>query len=107
MVTGDDVATSAAIAKQVGIPGEAILGTDFATMAEAERPERIDHIGVVARVDRVAPEHKVLLAETLKRKATEHHRQLEDELDRGRRSPPGHTSSPNRTSCSGCSGPLI
>ena len=32
---------------------------------EAERLERIDHIGVVGRV---APEHKVLLAETLKKK---------------------------------------
>ena len=46
-------------------PGEAILGADFAALPEAERLERIDHIGVVGRV---APEHKVLLAETLKKK---------------------------------------
>ena len=65
MVTGDDVVTGAAIAKQLSIPGEAILGADFAALPEAERLERIDHIGVVGRV---APEHKVLLAETLKRK---------------------------------------
>jgi Ca2+-transporting ATPase len=65
MVTGDDVITGAAIAKQVGIPGEAILGADFAAMPEAERLARIDDIGVVGRV---APEHKVLLADTLKRK---------------------------------------
>jgi Ca2+-transporting ATPase len=32
MVTGDDVTTGAAIAKQLGIPGEAILGADFAAM---------------------------------------------------------------------------
>src|SRR5215475_2882748 len=64
MVTGDDVVTGAAIAKQVGIPGEAILGADFAALSEAERQRRIDGIGVVGRV---APEHKVLLAETLKR----------------------------------------
>jgi len=65
MVTGDDVVTGAAIASQLGIPGEAILGADFAALSEPERLERIDHIGVVGRV---APEHKVLLAETLKKK---------------------------------------
>ena len=64
MVTGDDVTTGAAIAKQVGIPGEAVLGADFAAMSEAERLERIGDIGVVGRV---APEHKVLLVETLKK----------------------------------------
>jgi P-type Ca2+ transporter type 2C len=65
MVTGDDVTTGAAIAKQVGIPGEAILGADFAALSEPERLDRIDGIGVVGRV---APEHKVLLADTLKKK---------------------------------------
>jgi len=65
MVTGDDVITGAAIAKQLDIPGEAILGADFASLSQQERLERIDHIGVVGRV---APEHKVLLAETLKQK---------------------------------------
>jgi Ca2+-transporting ATPase len=65
MVTGDDVVTGAAIARQLDIPGEAILGAEFAALSEAERLERIDHIGVVGRV---APEHKVLLAETLKKK---------------------------------------
>jgi Ca2+-transporting ATPase len=65
MVTGDDVVTGAAIAKQLNIPGEAILGGDFAALSEPERLERIESIGVVGRV---APEHKVLLAETLKKK---------------------------------------
>ena len=65
MVTGDDVITGAAIAKQLNIPGEAILGAEFAALSEPERLKRIDHIGVVGRV---APEHKVLLAETLKTK---------------------------------------
>jgi len=65
MVTGDDVITGAAIARQVGIGGEAILGADFAALPEAERLARIDSIGVVGRV---APEHKVLLADTLKQK---------------------------------------
>jgi Ca2+-transporting ATPase len=65
MVTGDDVVTGAAIAEQVGIAGEAMLGADFAALPEAERIDRIDRIGVLGRV---APEHKVLLADTLKKK---------------------------------------
>ena len=65
MVTGDDVVTGEAIAKQLGIPGEAILGADFAALSEAERLSRIDKIGVVGRV---APEHKVLMVETLRKK---------------------------------------
>jgi len=65
MVTGDDLTTAAAIAAKIGIDGEAILGADFAALPEAERLDRIDGIGVVGRV---APEHKVLLADTLKKK---------------------------------------
>lgn len=65
MVTGDDVITGAAVAEQIGIGGEAILGAEFAALPESERLERIERIGVVGRV---APEHKVLLAETLKKK---------------------------------------
>ncbi len=65
MVTGDDVTTGAAIARQLGIPGTAMLGTEFAALSEQERLDRIDEIGVVGRV---APEHKVLLVQTLKRK---------------------------------------
>ena len=64
MVTGDDVVTGAAIAKQLGIPGEAILGADFAALSEDERLARIDGIGVVGRV---APEHKVLMVDTLRK----------------------------------------
>jgi Ca2+-transporting ATPase len=64
MVTGDDVITGAAIAEQLGIEGEAILGSEFAELDESERLERIDQIGVVGRV---APEHKVLLVDTLKK----------------------------------------
>ena len=65
MVTGDDVVTGAAIAKQLGIPGESILGADFAALSEEERLSRIDQIGVVGRV---APEHKVLMVNTLQKR---------------------------------------
>ena len=65
MVTGDDVVTGAAIAAQLGIPGTAMLGSEFAALSDEERLARIDDIGVVGRV---APEHKVLLVKTLKAK---------------------------------------
>jgi len=65
MVTGDDVITGAAIAKQLGIPGTSMLGADFAALSDEERLARIDDIGVVGRV---APEHKVLLVKTLRAK---------------------------------------
>ena len=65
MVTGDDVTTGAAIATQLGIPGEAMLGSEFAALSDEERLARIDGIGVVGRV---APEHKVLLVKTLRAK---------------------------------------
>jgi P-type Ca2+ transporter type 2C len=65
MVTGDDVITGAAIAKQLGIEGEAILGAEFAALDESQRRSRIEQIGVVGRV---APEHKVLLVDTLKQR---------------------------------------
>ena len=65
MVTGDDVITGAAIADRLGIPGESMLGAEFAALSEPERLARIDDIGVVGRV---APEHKVLLVDTLKKK---------------------------------------
>jgi Ca2+-transporting ATPase len=50
---------------QLRIPGTAILGADFAALPEHVRIARIDEIGVVGRV---APEHKVLLVDTLKKK---------------------------------------
>ena len=65
MVTGDDVTTGAAIATQLGIPGSAMLGSEFAALSDEERLARIDDIGVVGRV---APEHKVLLVQTLRKK---------------------------------------
>jgi P-type Ca2+ transporter type 2C len=65
MVTGDDVVTGAAIAKQLGIEGRAVLGEDFANLSDEERLRQIDDIGVVGRV---APQHKVLLVETLRKK---------------------------------------
>ena len=65
MITGDHAVTAAAIASELGIPGRAITGAEFKAMSDAELDKAIDDIGVIARV---APEDKVRLVESLKRK---------------------------------------
>jgi Ca2+-transporting ATPase len=65
MITGDHAVTAAAIAKELGIPGRAISGTEFKAMSDDELEAAIDEIGVIARV---APEDKVRLVDTLKRR---------------------------------------
>jgi len=63
MITGDHAVTAAAIAGQLGIPGRAITGAEFAAMPDDELKAQIDDIGVIARV---APEDKVRLVSILK-----------------------------------------
>jgi Ca2+-transporting ATPase len=65
MITGDHAVTAKAIADQLGIEGRAITGAEWGAMTDAEADQQIDGIGVIARV---APEHKVRLVETLRRK---------------------------------------
>ena len=65
MITGDHVTTAGAIANQLGIEGDALSGTEFAALSDAELDARVEDIGVVARV---APEDKVRLVEKLKEK---------------------------------------
>jgi P-type Ca2+ transporter type 2C len=65
MITGDHATTAAAIATQLGIEGRALPGTEFAALDDAELEYEVENIGVVARV---APEDKVRLVDTLKRK---------------------------------------
>jgi Ca2+-transporting ATPase len=65
MITGDHAVTAGAIARELGIDGEAITGAEFEAMSDAEAVERIDRIGVIARV---TPEDKVRLVETLRTK---------------------------------------
>jgi Ca2+-transporting ATPase len=63
MITGDHAVTAAAIAGQLGIPGRAMTGADFAALSDEEALRQIGEIGVIARV---TPEHKVRLVEVLK-----------------------------------------
>jgi Ca2+-transporting ATPase len=65
MITGDHAVTAAAIAKELGIPGKAISGAEFKAMSDEELDAAIEDIGVIARV---APEDKVRLVDSLKRK---------------------------------------
>ena len=65
MITGDHAVTASAIAKELGIPGRAITGQEFAAMSDEQVMQEVDNIGVIARV---APEHKVRLVDILQRK---------------------------------------
>jgi P-type Ca2+ transporter type 2C len=64
MITGDHAVTAAAIAKELGIPGRAMTGAEFAALNDEEALRQIDDIGVIARV---TPEHKVRLVDVLKK----------------------------------------
>jgi Ca2+-transporting ATPase len=63
MITGDHAVTAAAIAADLGIPGSAVTGADLDRMDDdAELAERLDDIGVIARV---SPTHKIRIVQTL------------------------------------------
>jgi len=65
MITGDHAVTAQAIAHQLGIPGRAITGAEFAALSDEQADAEIDEIGVIARV---TPEQKVRLVDILKRR---------------------------------------
>jgi P-type Ca2+ transporter type 2C len=64
MITGDHATTAAAIARELGIEGHAVTGTEFAAMSDDQLLRELPDIGVIARV---APEDKVRLVQLLKR----------------------------------------
>ncbi len=65
MITGDHAATARSIATDLGIPGAAITGRELDDLDVEQLSERIDDLGVFARV---APEHKVRIVEALQRR---------------------------------------
>ena len=65
MITGDHAVTAAAVAGQLGIDGAVLTGTEFAAMSDEEALDKVDGIGVIARV---SPEHKVRLVDVLRKK---------------------------------------
>jgi magnesium-transporting ATPase (P-type) len=64
MITGDHVLTAKAVARQLGIisgdKGDALVGEDLAAMSDEELYEAVGNISVYARV---APEHKLKIAQ--------------------------------------------
>ncbi|CCK32499.1 putative calcium-transporting ATPase [Streptomyces davaonensis JCM 4913] len=62
MITGDHADTAAAIARELDIRGAVVTGAELAEMTEEQLAERIEGIGVFARV---APEHKVTIVRAL------------------------------------------
>jgi Ca2+-transporting ATPase len=65
MITGDHKDTALAVARELGIEGEAMTGAELEAVDALDLVERIEHIGVFARV---APEHKVKIVRALKAK---------------------------------------
>lgn len=63
MITGDHVLTGAAIARELGLEGEAIAGRQLEEMDDRELIRRIPAISVFARV---APEHKLRIVRALR-----------------------------------------
>jgi Ca2+-transporting ATPase len=64
MITGDHASTAAAIGRELGLEGDAVSGADLDKMSDSALVERIDGIGVFARV---APTHKLELVKALQR----------------------------------------
>lgn len=62
MVTGDHPRTVEAIARELGIVGSAVTGTELNRLDDAELAAQVEQLGVVARV---APEHKVRIVHAL------------------------------------------
>ena len=65
MITGDYAVTAAAVAGQLGIDGAVLTGAEFGAMSDEEALNKIDSIGVIARV---SPGHKVRLVDVLRKK---------------------------------------
>ncbi|MGK2871881.1 MAG: cation-translocating P-type ATPase [Alphaproteobacteria bacterium] len=64
MITGDHKLTAAAIAAELGITGSIMTGAELDTLSVDQLAERLEGIGIFARV---APEHKVKIVHALKR----------------------------------------
>ncbi len=63
MITGDHKLTAVAIARQLGIEGNAVTGEELDRIKNLE--EKVEEIGVYARV---SPEHKIKIIDALKKK---------------------------------------
>ena len=62
MITGDHLVTASAIARDLGIEGEAVSGADLDGIGDDELIDRAPDLGVLARV---SPEHKIRMVRSL------------------------------------------
>lgn len=65
MITGDHCLTAAAIARDLGLPGEVHEGRELSGLDPVALGELVTRTGVFARV---APEHKMLIVQTLQKR---------------------------------------
>lgn len=65
MITGDHLITAQAIAREVGIYGEAVSGDELDKISDKQFIERVEKINIYARVN---PEHKLRIVNALKTK---------------------------------------
>ncbi|WP_296806880.1 HAD-IC family P-type ATPase [Thiocapsa sp.] len=63
MITGDHKLTAEAIGRELGLTGEVVTGAELDAMDESTLGQRIEDIGVIARV---SPAHKVRIVKALK-----------------------------------------
>jgi Ca2+-transporting ATPase len=64
MITGDQLLTAEAIAKEIGITGKAVSGEELEKMNEKELLSAVKEVNIYARV---SPEHKLRIINSLKR----------------------------------------
>mgnify|MGYP000863942170 CR=1 FL=1 len=62
MITGDHPTTATAIAQEIGIVGDTVSGTELDGWSDEHLTERVEDIGVFARV---SPEHKLRIVRSL------------------------------------------
>lgn len=63
MITGDHMATARSVAQRIGLKGDALSGEELARMSDEELYDRVQDIGVYARI---SPLQKVKILEALK-----------------------------------------
>ncbi len=65
MITGDHLITASAIAKELGLEGEAVIGSALDELSDLQLEAKLDKISVFARVN---PSHKLRIVNILRRK---------------------------------------